>query len=155
MRVRSPLVLLAAIAACSSSTSNTDPNPTPDAPGSTPSDAMPPRSDAAPQMDASPTDASTAPTTVVAVTCPATPAKAITALDSNDKTYMPSSVSITVGQIVKFTMPSSHDVEPNPAMSDPGLTVGFGQTKCLMFNHTGTFGFHCGPHQFTGTVVVQ
>jgi plastocyanin len=160
MRVRITLVLLAALAACSSSTSNTDPNPTPDAPGSTPSDAAPPRSDAsppidAPQTDAPQTDASIPPPTVVAVTCPATPAGAITALDSNNTAYIPSSVTITVGQIVKFTMPSSHDVEPNPTMSDPGLSVGFGQTKCLMFNHTGTFGFHCGPHQFTGTVVVQ
>jgi plastocyanin len=152
MRVRSTPVLLAALAACSSSTSNTDPDPTPDAPGSTPSDGMPPRSDAAPMIDAPPPPP---PATVIAVACPATPAKAITAIDSNDKTYMPSSVSITMGQIVKFTMPSSHDVEPNRAMSDPGLSVGFGETKCLMFNRTGTFGFHCGPHQFTGTVVVQ
>jgi plastocyanin len=68
---------------------------------------------------------------------------------------MPSAVSIAVGQIVKFTMPGSHDVEPNRAMSDPGLSVGFGETKCLMFSRTGTFGFHCGPHQFIGTVVVQ
>jgi plastocyanin len=155
MRLRSTLVLLAALAACSSSTSNTDPNPTPDAPGSPPSDAAPPPTDAAPRADAAPDAPPPPPATVVAVTCPATPAGAITALDSNDKAYIPSSVTITVGQIVKFTMPSSHDVEPNPTMSDPGLSVGFGQTKCLMFNHTGTFGFHCGPHQFTGTVVVQ
>lgn len=151
MRVRSTLVLLAALAACSSSTSNTGPDPTPDAPGSTPSDGMPPPSDAAPMIDAPPPP----PATVVAVACPATPAKAITADDNNDNTYMPSSVSITMGQIVKLTMPGSHDVEPNRAMSDPGLSVGFGETKCLMFNRRGTFGFHCGPHQFIGTVVVQ
>lgn len=151
MRVRSTLVLLAALAACTSSTSNTGPGPTPDAPGQAPSDAMPPRIDAAPMIDAPPPP----PATVIAVACPATPAKAITANDNNDNTYMPSAVSIAIGQIVKFTMPSSHDVEPNRTMSDPGLSVGFGETKCLMFSRTGTFGFHCGPHQFTGTVVVQ
>lgn len=153
MRVPTLLAPLLALAACSS-TPNKDPNPTPDAPGS-PSDAA--RTDAPAPADASvdaPPDAPVA-ATVVTVTCPATPAKSITASNSNDQTYMPSSVSITVGQVVKFTMPSSHDVEPNPTMSDPGLRVDFSETKCLSFTRPGTFGFHCGPHQFTGTVVVQ
>lgn len=151
---RTPLALaaLAALAACSSSTSSTGPDPNPDAPGSPPSDAA--RSDAG-AIDAAPIDGTLPAATVIAVTCPATPAKAITASDNNDNTYMPASVTINMGQIVRFTMPSSHDVEPNRTMSDPGLTVGFGETKCLMFSRTGNFGFHCGPHQFVGTVVVQ
>jgi plastocyanin len=90
--------------------------------------------------------------TVIAVTCPATPAKTITATDGM---YSPSSVTITVGQVVRFSMPSSHNVAPNSTMSDPGLSVDFSETKCLMFTLKGTFGFHCIPHGFTGTVIVQ
>jgi plastocyanin len=150
------LVALTALEACSNSTSSTGSDPTPDAPGSPP-DAT--RGDAGPidagPIDAAPIDGMPPAATVIAVPCPASPAKAITASDNNDKTYMPSSVTITMGQIVKFTMPGAHDVEPNLTMSDPGLTVNFGETRCLMFSRTGTYGFHCGPHQFTGTVVVQ
>lgn len=108
--------------------------------------------------DAAPADAriDAPPPTVLAVTCPATPDKTISAIDGNDTTYTPSSVTIVVNQIVKFTMPSSHDVVPNTiGTSDPGLTVNFNETKCLMFTKTGTFGFHCGPHTFAGTVIVQ
>jgi plastocyanin len=46
-------------------------------------------------------------------------------------------------------------VTPDDTMSDPGLRVNYGETKCLMFTLKGTFGFHCVPHLFTGTVVVQ
>src|SRR5262245_55222557 len=102
MRVCSTLALLIALAACGGSTSNT--GPTTDAPSSPPGDA--PRSDAAVNPDAMRPDAAidaAITATVVAVTCPATPAAAITANDNNDTTYMPSSVTISVGQIVKFT----------------------------------------------------
>jgi plastocyanin len=40
-------------------------------------------------------------------------------------------------------------------MSDTGLNVGFGETKCLKFTKQGAFGFHCQPHSFTGTVTVN
>jgi plastocyanin len=33
--------------------------------------------------------------------------------------------------------------------------VNFSETKCFMFTQAGMFGFHCGPHQFNGTIVVQ
>jgi plastocyanin len=108
--------------------------------------------------DAAPPDSSidAPPPTVIAVTCPATPDKTISAIDGDDTSYTPSSVTILLDQIVKFNMPSSHDVVPNTiGTSDPGLNVNFSETKCLMFTKTGTFGFHCGPHTFTGTVVVQ
>jgi len=90
----------------------------------------------------------------MAVTCPATPAASISAND-NMLVYTPSTASINVGQIVKFTMPSMHNVVPNATMSDPGLVVNFNTTTCLMFTHAGTFGFHCGPHGFMGTITVQ
>jgi plastocyanin len=132
---------LIALVGCSSSMSNTGPNPMPDAP-------PPPHIDAGAPPDAP------AAATVMGVTCPASPAKTITATD-NTSAYNPATVMISVGQVVKFAMPSAHDVVPNTTMSDPGMNVGFGETKCLMFAHQGTFGFHCAPHGFTGTVVVQ
>jgi plastocyanin len=39
--------------------------------------------------------------------------------------------------------------------SDSGLHVNFNETKCLKFTKQGTFGFHCGPHGFLGTITVQ
>jgi plastocyanin len=129
MLVRASLTLLFTLAACSDSSSST-----PDA--------------ASPGADA-------AAATVKAVTCPATPAASVTATDGTDTTYSPKMVTISLGQIVKFTMPSTHNVVPNPTMSDPGLVVNFNATTCLMFTQTGTFGFHCGPHSFVGTVTVQ
>jgi plastocyanin len=92
--------------------------------------------------------------TVQMVTCPGTPAATIMT-DASTFAYQPNAVTITQGQVVKFVMASIHDVEPNTSGSDPGLRVGFGATTCLMFTQSGTFGFHCGPHQFTGTVTVQ
>jgi plastocyanin len=128
MLPRASLALLITLAACSSSSSSN----TPDA--AKPIDAPPP--------------------TVMEVTCPATPAASITAVDDTFA-FMPSAVSINVGQVVKFTMPGTHNVVPNPTMSDPGLNVKLGATTCLMFTHAGMFGFHCEPHGFPGTVTVQ
>ena len=104
--------------------------------------------DAAPQADA-PLP------TVMAVTCPATVPATIMTVDITNA-FTPSSVTISVGQIVKFTMSSAHNVVPNPlAMTDAGLKVNFNETKCLMFTRAGTFGFQCMPHGFGGTVIVQ
>jgi plastocyanin len=101
-------------------------------------------------------DAPPAVATVMAVTCPATPDATIMSSDSNLSSYMPGSVSISVGQIVKFTMSSSHNVAPSlTATTDSGLNVGFGATACLKFTKPGTFGFFCTVHSFTGTVTVQ
>jgi plastocyanin len=100
-----------------------------------------------------------APSTAVMVTCPASPAATITTSDTAFA-YTPSSATITQGQVVKFTMSSSHNVTPghspvDTAKADSGLSVTFSATKCLMFTATGTFGFHCGPHLFNGTITVQ
>lgn len=125
---RLALLAFAVLGACGGDSTNT---PTPDAPKA--ADAAPP--------------------TVLAVTCPATPAATITTSDAT-LAYSPASATITQGQVVKFAMSSLHDVEPD-AGGDPGLTVGFNEMKCLMFTHPGTFKFHCGPHNFMGTVIVQ
>jgi plastocyanin len=91
------------------------------------------------------------------VTCPATPAATVM---TSGSAYAPMSTTITQGQIVQFVMPASHNVVPghhiaDNTIADPGLTVNFAETKCFMFTQTGMYGFHCGPHQFDGTVVVQ
>lgn len=101
-----------------------------------------------------PIDAPPSVQTVMAVTCPATPAAAVMTDDASFS-FKPASVTVNQGQVVQFTNSGTHDVEPAAGMSDPGLTVGFGQTKCLMFTAPGTYKFKCGPHAFVGTVVVQ
>lgn len=131
MLVRASLALLFTLAACSDDSSSSTP-------------------DAATQGDAG------GGATVTTVTCPATPAATISAKDGDNTAYMPSTASISVGQVVKFTMPSSHNVEPNTLMNtDPGLKVNLGETKCLMFTKAGTYAFYCVPHGFKGSVTVQ
>ncbi len=94
--------------------------------------------------------------TVQTVSCTGiTPAQTVTATTSTPYSYQPSSVTITQGQVVEFMMPSIHNVAPNSTGSDPGLTCNFGATCCLMFTAKGTFGYHCTPHGFTGTVTVN
>lgn len=133
MFVRTSVVLLITAAACGSS----------DKPGTGPVDA-------AVRVDAAP------PTVLEVTPCPATVALTVDAPDVDlVYTYAPTTPIISVGATVKFTMHSSHNVVPNVSMSDPGLEVGFNQTKCLMFTKAGAFGFHCAPHSFAGTITVQ
>jgi plastocyanin len=127
MLPRASLALLIMLAACSSSNSKAP--------------------DAAPPIDA-------APPTVMAVTCPGGTVPTVTT-DDNTFAFTPSSTTISLGQIVKFTTSLTHNVVPNPTASDPGLVVDFNKTKCLQFTHAGTFGFHCAPHGFAGTITVQ
>lgn len=90
---------------------------------------------------------------VVDVTCPATPDATVMALSGS---YSPMNSTIGSNGIVKFVTTIDHNVEPNPlTTTDPGLRVGFNQTKCLQFKATGVFGFKCGPHAFVGTVTVN
>ncbi len=92
--------------------------------------------------------------TVNQVNCPATPDATVTTTDATFS-YSPNAVTINQNGIVKFTMSAIHDVVPNSTGSDPGLNVGFNTTACLQFTAKGTFGFHCGPHGFTGTITVN
>lgn len=96
-------------------------------------------------------------TTVVTVDCATTTAAAtVMTTDLNLTSYMPMATTITMGQVVKFVMSPAHNVAPNSLNHpDPGLTVGFGATKCLRFTQTGTFGFLCTTHSFVGTVTVN
>ena len=92
---------------------------------------------------------------VVEVTCPATADGAVTVNASGDA-YVPKTQTVPLNAVVKFTMTGGHDATPNTlTTTDPGLKVGLGQTKCLKFTATGTFGFFCSPHGFNGTVTVQ
>lgn len=70
-------------------------------------------------------------------------------------TFSPDTVTIMQNEIVRFTMPSDHNVVPDLTGSDPGLFVFFGETKCLQFTTTGTFNFRCGPHNFAGSITVN
>lgn len=65
--------------------------------------------------------------------------------------FTPMATTITVGQVVQFEMPATHN-----AISDEGLfTADFNATVCYRFDAARTYPFHCGPHGFTGTIVVQ
>lgn len=103
-----------------------------------------------PSVDA-PTVPSDAATAVQEVPCAGLPMHPVVTAPG---VYSPSDVTINVGEVVEFQMPSVHDVQPNATGSDPGIHVGFSQTRCKKFVAAGTYGFHCGPHQFTGTITV-
>jgi plastocyanin len=93
---------------------------------------------------------------VMAVTCPSTVPLTVSAGNADMMfNYTPSNAPIPVGSVVKFVMGTIHTVEADVRGSDPAINVGLGQTRCLKFNKTGTFGFHCQPHGFPGTVTIQ
>ena len=92
---------------------------------------------------------------VVSVTCPGT-ADAEVTISTGGGAYMPMATTVPVNAVVRFTMTATHDAKPNTlTTTDPGLVVGFGETKCLKFTATGTFGFFCSAHSFAGTITVQ
>ena len=92
---------------------------------------------------------------VVTVTCPGTP-DAMVGISTGGTAYNPMMTTVPVNAVVKFVMTATHDAKPNTlTTTDPGLTVGFGETKCLKFTATGTFGFFCTAHSFAGTITVQ
>lgn len=108
-------------------------------------------------IDAPPVGSDAPASTVQAVTCPATPAATVM---TSGFAYAPMSTTITQGQIVQFVMPASHNVVPghtpsDSTIADTVLDVSFSETKCFMFTQIGMYGFHCGPHSFNGTIVVQ
>jgi len=95
--------------------------------------------------------------TVMEVSCTGiTPAAMVVTTDASFS-FMPMATTITVGQVVRFTTSTSHNVAPNPSApkTDPGLAVGFNKTACLKFTAAGTFGFFCQPHGFVGTITVN
>lgn len=99
--------------------------------------------------DAATSGPDAAPLEVASVDCGSvTPDQTIT---TSGFMYSPMSVTITTGQVVMFTPASAHDV----ASDDGKFSVPLGGTGCFRFNQAGTYGFHCTPHGFTGSVVVQ
>jgi len=110
-------------------------------------------SDPAPAADAAVSVDATVTPVVLLPSCPATVAGTV---QDSPSAFVPKETSIAVHQVVKFMITAEHFVIPNTlTTTDPALTVGRGQTKCFQFNTPGTYGFLCGVHSFTGTVVVQ
>jgi plastocyanin len=67
-------------------------------------------------------------------------------------------VTITRGAIVQFVSTSDHPIGPfngDPSMTDPGIVVAEGQTKCLMFTAPGMFKYICTRHTYLGTITVN
>ncbi len=76
--------------------------------------------------------------------------------------FSPPSTTIAQGDTIQFLMSPDHAVASSEAdvvdpadRWDPGLVVGFGDTKCLEFTSAGTFRFHCQAYNFRGVVVVE
>lgn len=110
--------------------------------------------DGAKTVDASGTPDAAATATVTAVDCSTvTPAGTVTTAGF---AFSPAATTVAQNGVVKFTMPSEHNVVPDSSTNtDPGLTVDFNETKCLKFTAKGTFGFKCLPHGFKGSVTVN
>jgi len=70
-------------------------------------------------------------------------------------TFVPKETTVGRGGIVKFDITSEHFVLPNTLVpTDSLLNVARGETKCFKFMVSGTYGFLCGVHGFTGTITV-
>ena len=82
------------------------------------------------------------------VACPASPSASVVTTGFK---YTPEVTTITVNQIVKFTMPTDHDVNS----SNKGFDTPFGGSLCFQFTKVGTHTFKCTPHNFTGKIVVN
>lgn len=84
------------------------------------------------------------------VTCSGTPAGPVTTTPTS---FVPSSVTISVDGQVRFTLGATHNV----VSTTPGqmFSLPLGADTCLEFDAPGNYTFKCGPHSFTGTVVVQ
>jgi plastocyanin len=92
---------------------------------------------------------------VMTVTCP-TSSDAMVTVNAGGTAYVPMTQTVPMNAVVQFVMTPTHDAKPNTqTTSDPGLTVGFGETKCLKFTAPGNYGFFCSAHGFNGTITVQ
>jgi plastocyanin len=95
-----------------------------------------------------------APATVTKVDCATvTPVATVSTVQD---AYSPSASTINQNDVVKFVMPSEHNVAPDSTgNTDAGLVVDFNETACLKFTAKGTFKFKCTVHGFTGTVTAN
>ena len=102
-----------------------------------------------PPRDAAPDAPPDALSSVVRVDpCPANVAETVTTTNTPNFAFVPSSITINVNDVVKFSPGSIHNVVPHPTKpTDPGLRTGAtGEERCLQFTMTGTFNYRCGPH---------
>ena len=99
-------------------------------------------------VDARPT-ADSAPPAVHMVACSGSPPT----ITTGNNVYVPTSVQIAPGEMVHFMLAQPHNVVSTTAGQT--FSLGFGADACLQFDIAGTFTFKCGPHNFTGSVVVQ
>lgn len=96
-----------------------------------------------------PPDQDDAATLVAAeVACPAVVTATVTAPGF---AFVPSVVTLSPGDIVKFAMPASHDARSNDDLWD----ADFGGETCVEFDTVGTYDYYCVPHGFTGQIVVE
>lgn len=64
--------------------------------------------------------------------------------------------TIAVNDIVQFDMPASHNAFSGPPNAPDGqFSTNFNGTTCFQFTEAGTFPFHCTPHDFTATLIVE
>jgi plastocyanin len=101
--------------------------------------------------DAKPTagpDAMVSAVVATMVACPATPDATVV---TTGFAYTPETTTITLNQIVKFEMPSTHDINSG----NKGFDTPLGGNKCFQFTKTGTHSFKCTPHNFTGKIIVN
>lgn len=100
-----------------------------------------------------PRDGSSSLTAVRAVTCPPGDMPTIT---TSEVAYVPPTLGISVGGIVKFVMSPAHNTTPDPSEpNDPALLVDFGATACFEFDKAGTYGFWCTAHHIRGQILVR
>jgi plastocyanin len=100
-------------------------------------------------------DGDSGPAVAVVDCASVTPAVTIATIGMGEAaSYDPSNVDIAVGRVVRFAMPTEHDVAPDPP-TDANVSVQFGETKCLRFARAGTYEFHCTLHAFRGSIVVH
>lgn len=98
--------------------------------------------------DPSPPDQDAAALVAREVGCPAVVAATVTAPGF---AFMPSLVTLSPGDIVKFAMPASHDARSTDDLWD----ADFGGETCVEFDTAGTYDYYCVPHGFTGQIVVE
>jgi len=99
-------------------------------------------------VDAAPT-VDSAPPAVHQVACSGSPPT----ITTPGLMYSPNTVTIAPGEMVHFMLMSTHNVVSTTAGQT--FSLGLGADACLQFDIAGTFTFKCGPHNFTGSVVVQ